>query len=137
MSKFTSKPLKTVVIRTLGIQVVMIAVALLICLVFYKHEWVAVAYGGFAGLAITAYLGLNLLHKTAKAAKQGDDALAVKGLGIVQISRYALTLCAFYFGLKLELSALPMIIMFALVQTAFWFVLMHKQNILVNNDINS
>lgn len=122
------QPLTQAVIKTLGIQVVMVFVALLVCLVLSKQEaWVAVVYGGLAGIVITAYLGVNLLHKMAKADHQGEDTLAIKGLGIVQISRYALTLCAFYFGLKLELSAFPMIATFAWVQTAFWLVLIVKR----------
>lgn len=130
MPEQTSQPLTQAVKKTLVIQVIIIFAALLVCLACSKQDaMLAVTYGGFAGVIITAYLGANLLHKTAKAAKQGDDTLAIKGLGIVQVSRYALTLCAFYIGLKLELSALPMVIMFALVQTAFWFALLKtRQN---------
>lgn len=128
MLKQTSQSLTQAVIKTLGIQVVMIFVALLFCWLFCEQNpWLAVLYGGGAGMVITAYLGLNLLHKTAKASRKGEQMLAIKGLGIVQVSRYALTLCAFYFGIKLELDTLPMVASFAWVQTAFWFVLIAKR----------
>lgn len=80
----------------------------------------AAAFGGIITLLSTAYFAIRLLLKTQKT----NDGYVIKGLGMTQLSKYAMIFGLLYLGFKeLNLSALPLLITFSVTQMAYWLVL--------------
>lgn len=94
------------------------------------NSGLAALYGGLLSIIASLYLALMLLLKSRKAALKNQSALAVKGMGTVQVGRYALIIAGIYIGIKLwQLPGLPIILALAFCQLGGWFGLRTKSAI--------
>ncbi len=80
----------------------------------------AAGFGGLTGLITTVYLAFRIITRSLKV----GDGMAVGGMGVTQLAKYAMVVALFYVALKVfKLPALPLIAAFAATQAAYWLVL--------------
>lgn len=108
-------------LMTLLLQVIITVAGITIAWLFQGWDLAkAAGFGGLIGLITTAYFALRIFTKSVKV----GDGVAIAGLGITQLSKYAMIIALFYIALKvLHLPALPLVITFAATQAAYWLVL--------------